>query len=283
VLAAVTVGLYLAWQSPTGVFQPTSRLQATAFWDVFIFLLESLLFILVGLQLRTVLDELSDRDPATVAGAILAVGATVVLVRLAWMLVMPSVVGRLTRARDYPSTPLPERLLLGWSGMRGAVSMAAALSVPLSVRGRPLIIIVTFAVILITLVGQGLTLPALARRLVPPGDPDDRAEVEARAAAARAALEELDRAAEREEVPEDDLRYARRRYEMRLRHLDADSDERALPAMRDLQRRLVERERETIERLHAEDRLDQATTRRLERELDLQEERWSDLEESTLG
>lgn len=285
VLAAVTVGLYLAWQAPTGLFHPSTRLQAMAFWDVLIFLLNSLLFILVGLQIRSVLDALGNRPVGGLIGAAVAVAATVIVARLAWMLVVPGVTYLLSPDRLYHAarTPPHERVLLGWSGMRGAVSLAAALSVPLGVGGRPLIIFLTFVTIVVTLVGQGLTLPPLARRLVSPQEVDDEAEVQARAAAARAALEELDRAAEHEDVPEEALRYARRRYELRLRHLGAEEDEHTLPAVRALQRRLVERERETIERLHGEQRIDQATVRRLERELDLEEERWGELEESSLG
>jgi CPA1 family monovalent cation:H+ antiporter len=280
VLAAVTVGVYLAWQSPTGLFQPTSRLQAMAFWDVLMCLLNSLLFILVGLQLRTVADELGDRPVGAVAAAAAAVAGAVIVVRLVWMLVAP----RVAYAVSHPHrTPLAERLLLGWSGMRGAVSMAAALSIPLSVDGRPLIIVLTFTTILATLVGQGLTLPAVTRRLVPPQPPDDQAEIAAREAAARAALDELDRAADEDGVPQEALDYARRRYQLRLRHLGAEEDEHTRPAVRSLQRRLVECERRTIERLHSEERIDQATVRRLERELDLEEDRWSQLEESSLS
>ncbi|UGS38531.1 Na+/H+ antiporter [Capillimicrobium parvum] len=280
VLAAVTVGLFLAWQSPTGLFQPTSRLQAMAFWDVLIFLLNSLLFILVGLQLRLVLDELGDRSAGAVVGAAAAVAATVILTRLGWMLFVPRLTLLASRSER---TPFAERFLLGWSGMRGAVSMAAALSIPLHVAGRPLIIFLTFVTILATLVGQGLTLPALTRRLVAPQPSDDHAEVQAREAAARAALDELDRAAGENGTPEEAVDYVRRRYELRLRHLGADEDQHTLPAVRALQRRLVESERQTIERMHAEEHIDQATVRRLERELDLQEERWSELEESSLS
>ena len=237
VLAAVTVGVFLAWQSPTGLFQPTSRLQAMAFWDVLIFLLNSLLFILVGLQLPIVLDELGNRSVGSIAAASIAVAATVIATRLAWMLLVPRLAYLVGSAER---TPFAERLLLGWSGMRGAVSMAAALSIPLAVDGRPRIIFLTFVTILATLVGQGLTLPALTRRLVPPQPVDDHAEVQAREAAARAALEELDRAAGENGTPEEAVDYVRRRYELRLRHLGADEDQHTLPAVRELQRRLVE-------------------------------------------
>ena len=141
----------------------------------------------------------------------------------------------------------------------------------------------TFAVILATLVGQGLTLPRLACRLVPPDERDDEAEEHARAEAARAALQELDRAAEEDRPPPEAVRYARRRYELRLNHIEAEQEEDTLPAARALQRRLLEAERRTIERLHSDEHLDQATTRRLERELDLEAERFAQLDRSSLG
>ena len=275
VLAAVTVGLYLAYQAPTGLFHPSSRLQALAFWDVLIFLLNSLLFILVGLQLRPVLDAIEGTSTETIVAAALATIAAVVLVRMLWMLVVPTVVRS--------PAPLNERVLVGWSGMRGAVSMAAALSIPLDLEGRPLILIITFATILATLVGQGLTLPAVAKRLVTPDEPDAEAEEHARAQAAHAALEELDRAAQEDDPPGDAVRYARRRYELRLRHIEAEQEEDTLPAARALQRRLIDAERRTIEQLHSDDHLDQATTRRLERELDLEEERFGELDRSSLS
>jgi CPA1 family monovalent cation:H+ antiporter len=137
--------------------------------------------------------------------------------------------------------------------------------------------------LLYNLVGQGLTLPTVTRWLVPPQPHDDQAEIDAREAAARAALEELDRAAEDDDMPQEALDYARRRYQLRLRHLGAEEDDHTLPAARALQRRLVECERRTIERLLAEERIDQATVRRLERELDLEEDRWVQLEESSLS
>jgi CPA1 family monovalent cation:H+ antiporter len=275
VLAAVTVGLYLAWQAPTGLFHPSSRLQALAFWDVLIFLLNSLLFILVGLQIRPVLSAIEGVSTATVIAATLATIATVVATRLVWMLVVPTVF----RSK----TPFNERVLLGWSGMRGAVSMAAALSVPLNVNGRPLILVITFAVIIATLVGQGLTVGPLANKIVPKEEPDVEAEANAREQAARAALDELDKACEEGEIPEDAIRYARRRYELRLNHLTEEHENDTVPAARALQRRLVEAERRTIEQLHSDEHLDQATTRRLERELDLEEERFGELERSSLN
>jgi len=270
VLAAVTAGLFLAWQVPTGMFHAASRLQALAFWDVLMFLLNSLLFVLVGLQVQPVLEELGgERSALSLLGAALAVVAAVVLTRLAWTWFVDKLAG----------LSGPERLILGWCGMRGAVSLAAALAVPAEARHKPLMLFLTFAVILVTIVGQGLTLPTFVRRLAPDETGDrEAAEHHARLVAARAALERLDDLQREHSAPEDALEHARRRYEIRLNHLEDGEDEEALPSARRLLRSLAETERETIERLHIDGELDQATARRLERELDLEEARLSEME-----
>jgi CPA1 family monovalent cation:H+ antiporter len=242
---------------------------------VLIFLLNSLLFILVGLQIRPVLSAIEGISAATVIAAAVATIVTVVATRLLWMLVVPSIFRS--------PTPFNERVLLGWSGMRGAVSMAAALSVPLNVHERPLVLVITFAVVIATLVGQGLTVGPLASKLVEPEEPDVEAEAHAREQAARAALEELERASSEDDLPDDAVRYARRRYELRLGHLTEEQESDTVPAARALQRRLIEAERRTIERLHGDEEIDQATTRRLERELDLEEERFGELDRSSLS
>lgn len=293
VLAAVTVGLYLAYQSPSGLFHPAVRLQAAAFWDVLVFLLNSLLFILVGLQIRPVVEAIAALDATTVAAASVAVVATVIGVRMAWMLLVPPLVYAITPQRIATSerTSVRERVVLGWSGMRGAVSLAAALSVPLDVPERPLILFLTFVTILATLVGQGLTISALTRRVLRAEDTaaDEapiEAEAEARAAAAEAALDLLAELEAEHELAPEVTRHVRRRYELRLRHLDDDTadgrtDDSLLTARR-LDRELARRERETIRALHRDGRIDRATARRLERELDLQETRWQQLEASPL-
>lgn len=291
VLAAVTVGLYLAYQSPSGLFHPSVRLQAAAFWDVLVFLLNSMLFILVGLQVRPVLEAIDDRATSTLFAAAAAVTAAVILTRLLWMLAVPPLMYALTPARlAAPEQTAPrERVVLGWAGMRGGVSLAAALSVPLAVPDRPLILFLTFVVILATLVGQGLTMPAITRRLIPAGGQDGRSDADhqeagARAAAARAALELLDDLEADEELPSAAARVARRRYELRLHHLaDHGGPDDVLLDARQLQRRLAERERDTYRTLHRDRRIDQATTRRLERELDLEVTRWDEIEGSPLG
>jgi Na+/H+ antiporter len=270
ILAAVCTGLYIGFRSPAGLFTPSTRSQANAFWDVLVFQLEAILFLLVGLQIRPVLDALGDRSPAFLAASAALVIATVLLSRVAWFFVA----GGLAKSKG-------ERVVLGWSGMRGAVSLAAALSVPLDADGRPLILFLTFATILVTLVGQGLTLPIVVGRLAPEDEHDDAdLEEHARLVATRAALERLD---DLDDVADDAIEHARRRYELRLHHLSEEDEDFVLPAARRAQMEALEAERDALQRLHEEGEIDQETARRLGQELDLEEERWARLQESRLS
>jgi CPA1 family monovalent cation:H+ antiporter len=273
VLAAVTTGVYIGFRAPAGMFTATTRLQATAFWDVLVFLLNALLFLLVGLQIRPVIEALGDRSPAFLAGAAALTVATVLVTRVLWFFVA----GGVAKTKG-------ERIVLGWSGMRGAVSLAAALSIPFSAHGRPLILFLTIATIMVTLVGQGLTLPLVVRRFAP-ADPREFEEIEERARreATQAALDRIDEIAGEVDVPQEALDHARQRYELRRRHLSEEAERHELPAARNIQRATLEAEREALDRLHTGGEIDQDTARRLGQELDLEEERWSRLEESPLA
>src|SRR5438552_2571122 len=165
VLAAVTVGVYLGWRAPE-LSTPAMRMQGNAVWETLVFLVNALLFALVGLQLRPILDSLSGRSTASLIGDAALVTLTVIVVRLAWIVpntYLPRwLFGRL-RERD-PTAPLRESIVVGWTGIRGAVSLAAALALPLTTHAgapfphRALIVYLAFCVILGTLVVQGLTL-----------------------------------------------------------------------------------------------------------------------------
>ena len=166
VLAAVACGLYLGWFAHEA-FSADTRLSASAFWEVLVFGLNALLFLLLGLQFPAIVDDArAGGSFGTLLLTALALAAVVVLIRLAGVF-LP-----LTRTGD----GWRERLVIAWSGMRGAISLAAALSVPATVAGQPDILFVTVVVIAVTLVGQGLTLPALLRFLRAAG----RAPVDAR-------------------------------------------------------------------------------------------------------
>ena len=275
VLAAVAAGLFLAYRAPAGLFHVSTRLQAYAFWNVLVFLLNSVLFVLVGLQVKPVLSALGSHTTGFLVGSAVLVTIVVVLTRIAWMFIA----GGLARS-------VGERVVIAWSGMRGAVSLAAALSVPLSAHGRPLILFLTYGVIVGTIIPQGLTLPAVVRRFAPEDtDESDAREEQARLEAVRAALDRLSTLEGERDVPQEALDEARRRYELRLRHLTADGtgEHAIVPAARGIQRELAEVERDALHRLSQDGRLDTATARRLERELDLQDARWGELDHSSSG
>ncbi len=188
ILAAVVSGVYLGSRD-YDLTTSSTRLQAYAFWEVLVFVLESLLFIFVGVQFPAVLDAVEDRG----AGELLLAGLVLSLVVMAVRLLHQFTVVELDERLGH-RTPINarERLVVGWAGMRGAVSLAIALSVPADVPFRDEIIFLTICVIAVTLVVQGLTLPALIRRL--PFDdeaPGPRRQALARFRAIEAALDRI--------------------------------------------------------------------------------------------
>jgi hypothetical protein len=169
VLAAVTVGIYLGWNAPRLVTSPETRIQAIAVWGMLVFVLNVLLFVLLGLQFHGILDSLSGYSTATLVGYGALTSAVVIAVRILWVFpftYLPQSFFRRVRERDRnPPWQLP--MIVAWNGIRGAISLAAALAIPLETDagapfpGRDLIIYLTFCVILATLVVQGLSMPRL--------------------------------------------------------------------------------------------------------------------------
>jgi monovalent cation/hydrogen antiporter len=280
VLGAVTAGLYLGWHSP-GALSARTRLQSAAFWDLLTFLIEGALFILVGLSLHTFTASARGPIGRLVLTAVFVVAA-VILLRLAWMFAMSRVLGLLRGLR----TPRhrSEQVVLGWSGMRGAVTLAAALAVPLvaddgsPLAGRDDVIYFAFAVILATLIGQGLTLPMLARRFRPTDDGAEESEREARLELVRAAVERLDAEIRSGDLPDEVTAALHAQYEARLRALgrpgdDSEVHELALAKEHDLGRELLAVQRRRLLELRTERRLSVQTVRDIERDLDLDETR----------
>jgi Na+/H+ antiporter len=194
VLAAVTIGVYMGWHTPELTNERT-RLSGDAFWEILVFVVNALLFVLVGLQLRAIIDALSGISSLKLAGYSALVCATVILVRLVWVPLfayLPRWAFRSIRERD-PYPPWQWPALISWVGIRGAISLVAALALPTGFPDRQLIVFLTFAVIVATLVVQGLTLPTLIRLL---GISDDgtaeREDAKARIKAAEAALARLE-------------------------------------------------------------------------------------------
>jgi CPA1 family monovalent cation:H+ antiporter len=289
VLAAVTVGLVLGHRAST-ISTAGGRLRAYAFWDVLVFLLNALLFTLVGLQLPAILD-----DQSRPAGELIALGAlisaAVFLSRLVWANTMPYVVRVLDRRPSQLERRVGWRLRLVtvWAGMRGAVSLAAALALPKTTDSgapfpeRDLLIFLTLCVIFWTLVGQGLTFPVLIRRL---GIEDDgaeaREELHARKAAARAAIERLEGLADADWTRNDSVERMRALYDFRRRRLmqvagydgagDEDLQERSLSYQR-LVREVLEAQRQAVLRLRDDGTISDEVMHRVERDLDLEDER----------
>jgi Na+/H+ antiporter len=288
VLAAVTAGLYVGWRAPE-LASPSTRLLGFSFWEVLVYLLNAVLFVLVGLQLHPILAGVGGRSAAVLLGTAAAVSAVVVATRLVWGFIVPYLVRALDRrpAQRARRVGARERLVAGWSGMRGAVSLAAALALPLETStGQPfpqrdLIIFVTFGVILATLVGQGLSLPWLIRRLgLHRDDSEEQEELRGRLRATDAALVRLEELAGEEWTREDTVERMRGLYQFRRRRLrarggyldDDGADDRSLAYQR-LTRELLEAQRREIVRLRNQGEISNEVMHRIERDLDLEDAR----------
>ncbi len=166
VLGVVSAGLYFG-RFGSASLTAGARLQQREIWDLIVFLLTGLSFLLVGLELRPILDSLTNRESGSLVLEALAVVGVVIVVRMVWIFGATAVPGapRLLGSGRRPPHPWRESTVIGWAGMRGAVSLAASLALPQSFPHRDLLVFLTFAVIVATLVGQGLTLPPLIRRL----------------------------------------------------------------------------------------------------------------------
>jgi CPA1 family monovalent cation:H+ antiporter len=260
------------------------RLQSYAVWDTLVFLLNALLFVLIGLQLHFILDALSGESPATLLGQAAAVSLTVILTRLVWMFTMPYLIRALDRrpqqrARRVGWRP---RLIGAWAGMRGAVSLAAALALTDAFPRRDIVQFLTFAVIFSTLVLQGLTLPALIRWLgVRDDGEDEREDLAGRRAAVETALATIDDLAGREWTRDDTADRMRRMYEYRRSRLAAragegddgdDFEHRALKYQK-MVRAVLDAQRAELVRLRNAGEISNEVMHRLERELDLEDER----------
>src|SRR6266542_3361354 len=285
VLAVVVTGLYLGYQAPV-TMTAASRLVSKSVWKVVEFLLQGTVFTLIGLQLREVLAGLRGYDPAVVVVAALAV----VGVRFVWMFPVAYGTRLLARSReDTAPRSWREPLVVSWAGMRGVVSLAAAFALPLTVRSgapfpqRDLLLFLTFVIIGVTLVGQGVTMPALIRRLAIPGpDPttDALQEASAQQQAASAALERLEALLRSERVPPGVAEQLRQRAEGRTlaaweRLGSPSTGAEGFPtpsaAYRRLRREMLAAEREVLVRLRDNGRLDEEVQRRIQWELDLEE------------
>ena len=284
VIAAVTTGLVVGWHAPR-ISTARMRIQGTAVWENLVFLLNALLFVLIGLQLPLILDNLGGTSAATLFGQAVAVSATVIATRLVFLNTFPYVIRALDRRPEQRARRQGwrARLIGGWSGMRGSVSLAAALALPTDFPQRDIVLFLTFSVIFATLVLQGLTLPMLIRRHgVTDDGAEDREELLARRAAVDAALAELDSLAEAEWTYDDTIERMRGAYRYRQSRLaarageaeedDGDYESRSLRYQK-VVRRVVSAQRAEIVRLRNSGAISNDVMHRLERELDLEDER----------
>jgi Na+/H+ antiporter len=278
VLATVTAGLLVGrWYD---VVPARARLLGHGFWEVLSFLLNSTLFLLVGLTFPDVLARIGGRGAGTLLADAVAVAGTVVALRLLWMFVMPRIIDVLERRAEAPRPAVGELLVLGLSGMRGGVSLAAALSVPIVVDGRPFpgrdeIIFLTYMVLLTTLVVPGLLLAPLIER-AGIGTGEDRAVAKARARhhILQAALEHLDELLLSDEVPEEIVERLRTLYETRADRLGwpvtpVTADGAGSQALQRADSGALEAQRRALADLETSQLVGARTARELERELDL--------------
>jgi monovalent cation/hydrogen antiporter len=285
ILAAVTVGIYMGWHTPE-LTSPQTRLQGFAVWEIIFFVLNALLFGLVGLQLPAIIDSLSGISTGTLIRYAVIVTVVVMAARFAWVFAAASTSRLLPGGRGAPS-PWRSSTVLAWSGMRGAVSLAAALALPLTTDAeapfpdRDLLVFLTFSVILGTLVVQGLTLPALIRALNLEDDGlAEKEDAKARIHAADAALQRLEELLEEEWVREDTAERLRGLYSFRrerfMSRFDVEGDGGIEDRSADYQRlrhELLEAERRAVIALQRSGRIDDGVARRVVRDLDLEDAR----------
>lgn len=305
VLAVAVAGIYAGWRSPE-TFSATTRVQALAVWGTMLFVLNGLVFVLIGLQLPEILSGLAGWSPAQLVAYAALISLGVIAIRFLWVFpatYLPRFLSRRLRRRD-PYPGWRNVVVVAWTGMRGVVSLAAALSLPLTVAGggpfpgRDLILFLTFSVILATLVVQGLSLPPLMRWL---GVGDDgeavrQEEADARVQAIEAALGRLDELALEDWTRDDGVDYMRYYYGKRRRVVDAqfgrvdhehpedghqhepgqdhaEQHRERLDGMNRLKQEMLSAERALVIRLRNQGTIGNEVMHRIERDLDLEEVR----------
>jgi Na+/H+ antiporter len=290
VLAVIAAALYLG-RKGSSIVSPQTRLQNREMQEIVLFIINGMLFILVGLQLHPILSGLAGvASPLALIGYAVAVILTVILVRIVWVFPVEYALHILSpRGLKYGVVrSWQESMIVAWTGMRGGVSLAAALAVPLTIASgasfpnRSLILYLTYGVILATLVLQGLTLPALIRGL---GITDDgsgkREELLARIKSTRAALTRLESLAKEpwaDRVIVDDyrshLKNAYARYKSRAEDHPAPEREARAAAAKRIRGELSAAQRTEIVRLRDEDAINDDVMRTIQHELDLEDVRY---------
>jgi CPA1 family monovalent cation:H+ antiporter len=286
VLATVACGLYVSWRGPL-LISAATRLQGIFFWDLFVYMVEGLAFLVTGLQARRVFDGVYAFSAKELAIATALAAGIVIVARYVWVFpatYIPRWLFPPVRRRD-PSPRWQYPFLLSYTGVRGVVSLAAALAIPLTIANgepfpqRELIQFITFGVIIVTLIGTGLTLPSLVRwlGLADAGrtehEREREAELMARRQTAELARQRLEEISRERKLPEGNLALIRERYDSRLALLPhSHNDGFEVAKLRaDLRMELIAEERLLIHQLLRQGKISDETRRRIERDLDLEE------------
>jgi CPA1 family monovalent cation:H+ antiporter len=289
VLAAVSAGIVLGLRAPR-ISTAQMRLQGYATWELVVFLLNAVLFVMIGLQLPHVMAGIHGRSTGELIGFGALFSAVVIGIRFAWMFTVPYVIRALDRrpAQRQRRTTWRFRFVAAWSGMRGAVSLAAALALPLHTQSgapfpeRDMIVFIAFCVVLVTVVAQGLTLPWLIRRLDvrEDGNEEELEELRARLVAARAALDHLDALEEEGWMRDDTLdrmrriyQYRKRRFAARAGKLEDDGYEDRSQSYQRAVRSVLDAQRQALVQLRRDGEISNEVMHRVERELDLEDSR----------
>lgn len=285
VLAVVVAGLYLGWNS-SEIFTQQTRLQATGSWNTVIFILNGIIFILIGLQLPEIMANIGNHSIMQMIkyGAIISLA--VIVGRLMWVYpgaYIPRWLSKGIRKRE-PDTTFGLVTVVAWSGMRGVVSLAAALALPLTIEGsqpfpqRDLIIFITFCVIFSTLVLQGLTLKPLIKWFGITADNKQHvAELEARLKIASTIIEHIEENYSLA-LSDDVLNQIKTKYEIRIQRIRKDAinrrlDDHEIIEFHRIQQELLDKERSELLLMRSNSKISDEALRKIEYELDLQETR----------
>lgn len=270
----------MGWYTPQ-LTNGITRLSGNSFWEILTFLINALLFALVGLQLHGILTRIGARSTSSLIGDAALISAVVIVTRILWIPInayLPRwLFPRILERDPYPPWQWPP--IVGWAGIRGAVSLAAALALPTNFPDRDLIVFLTFSVILVTLIGQGLTLPFLIRRLRVIDDGGaEREDAKARIKAAEAALERLEELEAEGWVREDTAertrgayRFRSNRFRARYEGRDDDGVEERSQQYQRLRRELLEAERQAVLRLRNQGAITEEVMQRVQRDIDLED------------
>ena len=286
VLATVAAGLYVSWNGPL-LIPSATRLQGIFFWDLIIYLIEGFVFMLTGLQTRTLIERFDTFSLRDVAIATAVTTAIIIVARFLWVFpatYLPRWLSPRLARRD-PSPPWQQVFVLAFTGVRGVVSLAAALAIPLTVaNGQPfphrdLILFIAFGVIILTLVGLGLMLPAVigwlgvTRHRVEEYKREREAELAGRYGAMEAGFRRLEEIAKERGLPKEVPALLRARHDARRQQFpNSITDGMEVAALSAKVRlELIAVEREYLYQLLRDGKLTDESRRRIERELDLEE------------